>query len=160
MLRKPFCCVFLSDDWMNTVHKKLSIAPSDIHGLGCFADEHVDRGEVIVECEGPVVERPAPPGDRWYGYYVKLGEKRWLAPVGDGDPEKDPSNRMNHSCEPNAELKVMDGLRVWILALRSIQVGEEVTLDYGNLIPPGDSYGFVCGCRSANCRRWIGGRTL
>ena len=69
-----------------------------------------------------------------------------------------PFRYANHSCDPNCELCSWEETegditpdRVWFTALRAIQPGEELTIDYAweadAAIP--------CGCGSANCRGWI-----
>ncbi len=37
---------------------------------------------------------------------------------------------LNHSCEPNAEVKARDRKSLYLVALRPIAVGEEITIDY------------------------------
>ncbi len=38
---------------------------------------------------------------------------------------------INHSCEPNAEVKDRDRESLYLVALRAIEAGEEITIDYG-----------------------------
>lgn len=57
----------------------------------------------------------------------------------------------NHSCDPNT---AYDGLNV--TALRSIQEGDELTLDYAQFCNEA-SEGFTCQCGSVNCRGFIEG---
>jgi hypothetical protein len=57
---------------------------------------------------------------------------------------------INHSCDPNCEADEIKG-RVWIIASRDIQAGEELTYDYnlydGDLDDPSP-----CFCGASNCR--------
>jgi D-alanine-D-alanine ligase len=67
--------------------------------------------------------------------------------------DEDPANwaPQNHSCTPNTGY---DGLTV--IALRNIDPGEELTLDYATFLD--DSMEpFVCRCGSAQCRGLITG---
>jgi SET domain-containing protein len=57
---------------------------------------------------------------------------------------------INHSCDPNCETEEMDG-RVWIMAIRSIKAGEELTYDY--YLYDGDDDEARCNCGSEHCRK-------
>jgi hypothetical protein len=57
---------------------------------------------------------------------------------------------INHSCDPNCETDEIDG-RVWVIALRDIQPGEELTYDY-MLYDGADDDPALCFCGSAKCR--------
>ena len=54
---------------------------------------------------------------------------------------------MNHSCDPNAFIRIVPGLKVAVFARRDIQAGEELTIDYRDPDHPE-----VCHCGAANCR--------
>ncbi len=60
------------------------------------------------------------------------------------------SNFMNHSCEPN----MMYGDNNTIIAMRDIEAGEELTIDYGTFIVNIDQ-DFICSCGSDHCRKII-----
>jgi uncharacterized protein len=60
----------------------------------------------------------------------------------------DPMRFTNHSCNPNARLCIRQG-RVEFYALRSIAVGEEITVDYGETHHEGK---LRCNCGVAGCR--------
>ena len=67
-------------------------------------------------------------------------------------PTMEPSDCFNHSCEPNVGMTGQIGL----IAMRDIDVGEEVCLDYA--MCDGSNYDeFDCSCGSPNCRRHITG---
>ncbi len=55
---------------------------------------------------------------------------------------------INHSCAPNCFSRITHG-RLLFLALREIQPGEELTLDY----TPSQHPGLPCHCGAPNCRR-------
>jgi SET domain-containing protein len=59
-----------------------------------------------------------------------------------------PFSYVNHSCEPNAFMRLYRG-RVEFYALRRIEAGEEVTCDYGLTHHDGK---LACRCGSARCR--------
>ncbi|MDH5718067.1 MAG: SET domain-containing protein-lysine N-methyltransferase [Spirochaetia bacterium] len=60
------------------------------------------------------------------------------------------SNFLNHSCNPNLVYSENDT----IIAKRDIQIGEELTLDYGSFIVNVDQ-DFTCKCNSYNCREKV-----
>lgn len=55
---------------------------------------------------------------------------------------------VNHSCEPNAFMRLYRG-RVEFYSLRPIEVGEELTCDYGETHHDGS---LECRCGSRKCR--------
>jgi hypothetical protein len=66
----------------------------------------------------------------------------------DGDVPWNPARLINHSCTPNCEAE-LEGDRIWIVASRNIQPGEEVTFNYGyDLV---DYREHPCRCGSAEC---------
>ena len=59
----------------------------------------------------------------------------------------------NHSCNPNAYME--DG--ACIKALRDIDIGEEITVDYSSFIAHEGTIFDVCKCRSPQCRGKVTG---
>jgi hypothetical protein len=116
------------------------IAPSSIHGLGIFSRVSFATGDLIGVLRGKVVSFYQPAGEQLYmvelenGYLV-AGEH----PAG--------LWRLNHSCQPNAELEVMSR-SVRVLALRTIARGEEITCDYRPSFHEGH---LRCRCGSPDC---------
>jgi SET domain-containing protein len=55
---------------------------------------------------------------------------------------------VNHSCDPNTFMRLYKG-RVEFYALRRVEVGEELTCDYG---PTHHDGALPCRCGSAKCR--------
>jgi SET domain-containing protein len=73
----------------------------------------------------------------------------------DGGQGGNTSRWINHSCEPNCEASEEDG-RVFIDALRAIEAGEEITIDYNLYLE--ERYTaklkaqYACGCGVQTCR--------
>ena len=70
-------------------------------------------------------------------------------------PEVEDGDLVNHSCDPNCET-VIEGARVFIEAIRTIQPGEELTYDYrltidGKLTKK-ERAQYVCRCGTPRCR--------
>ena len=60
----------------------------------------------------------------------------------------DPMRYTNHSCKPNARLTIRAG-RVEFYALRPIDAGDEITVDYGETHHEGR---LACRCGAPGCR--------
>ncbi len=77
----------------------------------------------------------------------------YLFGLGDGEMVIDGHGMamfINHSCDPNCETREKDG-RVWIVAIRNITPGEEITYDY--CLYDSDENEALCNCCVKNCRR-------
>lgn len=118
-------------------------------GKGIFAQRRYPAEAVIGEILGEVID------DLHYGsdYCMNIGENRVLEP-------EPPYRYVNHCCEPNCEFDFFDltdpgesqtRRRVFLIALREIKPGEELTIDYNwsatSAIP--------CRCQAPSCRGWI-----
>ncbi|MCL5428817.1 MAG: SET domain-containing protein [Chloroflexi bacterium] len=121
-----------------------------IEGRGMFAREKIYKGELIALWGGDVVDRAG---------FERLGErqKRQSAQIEEGfylvSSKPGPGDFINHSCDPNAGL---DG-QVVIRAMRDIEPGEEVTIDYAMCDgDPRDD--FECLCGSPRCRHIVTGK--
>jgi SET domain-containing protein len=62
---------------------------------------------------------------------------------------------INHCCDPNCETEEDEEGRVWIVALRDIAAGEELTYDYYLYDGDGEE---PCFCRSRHCRGTMYGK--
>jgi D-alanine-D-alanine ligase-like ATP-grasp enzyme len=137
--------------------KSYAIRGNSIAGYGIYANRSIAAGETIFKGE----EKPQRIVTR---RYVDLNwneaEKevfdRYAYPVSnevfmlwDDDPTG--WAPQNHCCEPNTGF---DGLNV--IALRNISKGEELTLDYANLLDE-TAQPFECRCGAANCRGLVTG---
>jgi SET domain-containing protein len=120
---------------------------SGIHRTGCYTTIAIDKGTHIVEYLGDLIT--CDEADERYPEQ----EETYLFGLTDGKHVIDGKNvarYINHSCEPNCESDEIDG-RVWIIALRDIAAGEELTYDY-NLYDGDDDDLSPCACGSGNCR--------
>ena len=57
---------------------------------------------------------------------------------------------INHSCDPNCETEELNG-EVWVMSLRKIGAGEELTYDYN--LYDGDEDDARCYCGARKCRK-------
>jgi len=120
-----------------------------IQGRGMFASQPIAKGELIAVWGGDVVAtadwRKLPEEQRRQSAQVE--EDFYLVSTKPG-----PGDFINHCCGPNAGL---DG-QIVIVAMRAIQAGEEVCIDYAMCDgSPGEE--FSCACGAANCRHTVTG---
>jgi SET domain-containing protein len=110
---------------------KTFLKQSGIHGLGCFAGENIKKGQTVWRFD-PGIDLIFTEEDlknlpnsfteflKIYGYSpLESTPKTYILCI-------DHARHMNHSEKPNL-LETPEGLNV---AMRDIQVGEELTCDY------------------------------
>ena len=62
--------------------------------------------------------------------------------------DDNPARYLNHSCQPNCEARLIRG-GIWMVALRDIPAGEELTFNYGYDLTDWRSH--PCRCGAADC---------
>ncbi len=107
----------------------VEVRASRIDGRGAFAAEAVPARRKIGEIRGESISvREA--RRRAQGVarimIVELSDKRAI----DASRGDDPLRYTNHSCRPNAVLRIRQG-RAEIYAMRDLAPGEEITVNYG-----------------------------
>jgi SET domain-containing protein len=125
----------------------LHAAPSAIDGMGVFADEAIPPRAKIGEIRGEAISvaearRRARRGGRLM--LVEISDRRAV----DASASTDLLRFANHSCRPNAALRIQRG-RIEIYAQRDIAPGDEITLDYGETHHAGT---LACRCGVEGCR--------
>lgn len=123
----------------------LIIRSSDIHAAGCYTTAPIRKGERVVEYTGDVITNAE--GDRLYDDK----DYTYLFALDGGTHMVDGYGMamyLNHSCQPNCETDQIDG-KIWILALRNIAAGEELTYDYNLFDGEGEA---PCYCGARRCR--------
>lgn len=130
---------------------------SGISGRGSFAIKPISKGEIVFIKGGYILTRDTMLIVRRGYNYWPLSNDLFLAPK--KDSPCDEILRMllyvNHSCNPNC------GLRGEItgVAMRDIEIGEELTMDYAMLDDdPDEGYIFRCTCGDPSCRGSITGQ--
>src|SRR5689334_18344014 len=133
------------------------IRSSPIQGLGAFATRRIRKGTRLIEYLGERIthaEADARYPERAESSHVLLFtvDKRTVIDAGVGGNE---ARYINHACEPNCEA-VLETRRVFIDALRTIQVGEELSYDYrrerGERSDPEEEKKYLCRCGAKACR--------
>lgn len=144
-----------------TTSPYIVVRRSGIHGIGTFAKTDIPKGTRIIEYVGEKItkaeaERRAHipltlhKNNREHGavYIFELNKRHDI----DGYVWWNTAKSINHSCEPSCETDIIRG-RIWIVALRNIPKGEEITYNYG--------YGYddyeehPCNCGKRRCVKYI-----
>lgn len=123
---------------------------SAIHGFGGFAKLDLAKGARILEYLGEIIDKQesARRCEANNVYIFALNEQHDI----DGAVDWNPARLLNHSCSPNCEAQ-FDEDRIWIIALRNIRAGEELTFNYGFDLQ--DYRDYPCRCGSADCVGFI-----
>jgi uncharacterized protein len=135
---------------VNLTHPLVEFRPSTIHGLGGFATTLIPAGSRVIEYVGERItkeqslERCA--GDNAFIFCL---DETWDL---DGSVDWNPARLMNHCCEPNCDAENIEG-RIWIVARRAIQPGEEITYNYNYDLE--DYREHPCRCGSPQCVGYI-----
>src|SRR3979411_1788766 len=121
------------------------VKSSSLHGAGVYTTAAIKKGTHILEYTGPRLTAKT-----CEGMYADT-EVTYLFAMDDGDTIIDGFGMaafVNHTCDPNCETDQIDN-RIWIIALRDIEAGEELTYDY-NLFDGEDDAPCLCGAK--RCR--------
>lgn len=119
---------------------------SSIHGFGGFALKAIPAGTRLLEYVGERISKAESlkrcEADNVFIFTVT---DEWDI---DGSVDWNPARFLNHSCEPNCDAEQQDE-RIWIIARRELEPGEEITFNYGyDLV---DYKDYPCACGSARC---------
>ena len=120
------------------------IKDSPIHGRGVFATRRIQPGEITIDwsqCSETLSDEQvrALPVDEQMFVSIVDGKNILFKP---------PARFVNHSCDPNA--RATDGHDI---ALRVIEEGEEITIDYvAEQALELSIRSFPCNCGASNCR--------
>jgi uncharacterized protein len=127
----------------------LTIQTSPIHGKGCFATSAFRAHRKIAEYAGEKISN-AEANRRAKRKTLRICaiNNRWSL---DGSRGGNGTHYINHSCEPNAFMKILYK-HILFIALRDIAPGEEITIDYESTL---HSDSKRCICRALTCRGTI-----
>ena len=128
----------------------VDVRASGIEGRGGFAAARIKKGDYLIEYIGERIskEESARRCSIGNNYIFYISKKFDL----DGSVEENIARFINHSCAPNAEAELDNG-RIWIVALRDIAPGEEITFNYGYDLE--DYRDHPCSCGAPNCVGFI-----
>ncbi len=129
-----------------TKKELIEFRDSGIHGMGGFALRRIRKGRPLIEYVGEKITKAEAAARIQAGnpFIFELDEETDV----DGAVEWNPARFLNHSCEPNAEAEI-HGDQIWIVALRTIEPGEEITFNYCYDIENYEEH--PCSCGAAKC---------
>ena len=134
--------------------KLYKIKKSNIDNKGLYAAKNIKSGKVIINYKGKIITKKEtdtnPKYDNDNAIYLFTLNNRYDL---DGDFKFNTARLINHSCNPNCEVEGK-GLKLWIVAIRDIKKGEELSYDYGFGYDE-DYKQFVCKCGAKNCVGYI-----
>lgn len=125
---------------------------SRIDGRGLFANSKIGKGEIVVVKGGYILTKAQRDeiGKELGPSEIQISEELFIGPATIAEREGGMMH-LNHSCEPNLGLQ---GQIVYV-ALRDIDPGEELTLDYAMM--DDEPYEMRCRCGAKSCRGTITG---
>lgn len=122
--------------------KKVFVAQAGSdRGLGVFAAKKILKDEIVLIFTGPILSRADMISQGVFDHSLCLRPDTYLGPSGGED------DYVNHSCSPNTILRG----RRQLVAIRPIQIGEEISVDYETLSGE-DDWSMQCFCGSLKCR--------
>ena len=139
------------------------VKKSKMHGSGLFATDNITKGVKIIEYVGEKVSKAE--GDKRSErrirkylksketgsvYIFELNKKYDI----DGSPKYNKARYINHSCDPNCEVTINRG-KIWIVSIKNIKIGNELSYDYGYEYDKDDYKDHVCKCGAKNCIGYI-----
>ena len=132
---------------------KTVVKDSLIQGKGLFASESVRKGEVVAVKGGSIfdrktlakIEKILGPAE------IQIEEDLFIGPI-KAEEREGAMLYLNHSCEPNVGVQG----QIVFVAMRDIEAGEELTLDWATT--DDDNYEMKCNCGAKNCRGIVTGQ--
>jgi uncharacterized protein len=142
-------------------NKYILVKKSQIHSNGVIAKKDIPNKTRIIEYVGKKVtkavsnkladiplEKAKKNKNHGAVYIFELNKRHDI----DGYVSYNLARYINHSCKPNCEVDIIRG-HIWIIALREIKKGEELTYNYGYDYEDYDEH--KCFCGQSNCVGFI-----
>tara|TARA_A100001035_G_C27763468_1_gene492449 strand:- start:895 stop:1380 length:486 start_codon:yes stop_codon:yes gene_type:complete len=139
------------------------VVKSKVHGKGIVATKNIKKNTKIIEYIGEKVTKSEGDkrseerinkylnsNDTGSVYIFELNKKYDI----DGSPLYNKARYINHSCNPNCEVDIIDG-KIWISSIKQIKKGSELTYDYGYSFDKNDYKDHICKCGSKKCVGFI-----
>lgn len=122
------------------------------NGRGVFTKKNIKKNETIFELKGRLLSVAEIEAGGIFSTLsanaYRFSKEMYLSPTGElGD-------FINHSCDPNAYIK-KENEKLYIIAIKLIHSGEEITIDYSTIMAPDDEWNLSCNCGSKICRNKV-----
>lgn len=145
------------------INEFVALGESKIHNKGVFALKNIPTNTKVIEYVGELISKEE--GNRRQNEYETLSKKDpskgavYIFDLDkehdlDGTCERNYAKNVNHSCEPNCKYQIKNK-KVWIVSIRPIKKGEEISYNYGFEWDPKDFMDFPCKCGSNKCVGYI-----
>lgn len=136
---------------------------SKVHGTGLVASKNIKKGVKVIQYIGEKISKKE--GDKRSAerikkylkkknegsvYIFELNKKYDI----DGSPDYNKARFINHSCNPNCEVDIIEN-EIWIISTKRIKKGEELSYDYGYPFDKDDYKDHICKCGATNCINFI-----
>jgi uncharacterized protein len=138
--------------------RRITVRNSPVHGRGVFALADLPAGAMLLEYKGARLswreaQRAHERSKAEEGHTFLFGLDD--GSVIDGARGGNSARWLNHSCAPNCEAE-QDGDRVFIRAIRPIEKGQELFIDYSLTVDGRRTAAlkrmYACRCLAAGCR--------
>jgi hypothetical protein len=113
-------------------------------GLSVFSDQAYKPGDTIFKFTGPLLNFNETINNDKKECYLQIDYDLYLGPSGGID------DYINHSCDPNAGIRLIDGEFI-LIAIKPISANEEIFFDYSTYMDE-NNWEIPCECGSPNCR--------
>jgi len=133
---------------------KIKKSNIDKKGRGLYAIKDIKKGTRIMDYVGKIITKKQTEQSEKFDnakpiYLFNLNKKYDL----DGDVLWNTARLINHSCSNNCDYNGT-GLKLWVVTIKDIKKGEEITVDYGFGYDENFKQ-FKCKCESKNCCGYI-----
>jgi hypothetical protein len=141
---------FAAEDEVVCETEGISFQRSPIHGTGGFARRAIPAGTRLIQYVGERISKAESLRrcEANNEYIFTVNDDCDL----DGNVPWNPARFINHSCAPNCEAEWDEG-RIWIVTLRDIAAGEELSFNYGYDLE--DYREHPCRCGTPECVGYI-----
>jgi histone-lysine N-methyltransferase SETD1 len=140
----------------------LRFGKSLIHGWGVFTDEHISKGDFIVEYRGVLIGHAVANKREKEYEEAKIGSDYMFrisnSIVCDATHEGNVTRFINACCSPNCQTKILvvNGVkRIAVYAKKDIHPGEELSYDYKFQPEFDESKRIPCNCGAPDCRKFM-----
>ena len=133
---------------------KIKKSNIDRKGRRLYAAKNIKAGTKIIDYVGNIITKKQTESSEKFDnskpiYLFNLNSRYDM----DGDVKWNTARLINHSCINNCEYEGK-GLKLWVVSVKDIKKGEELTCDYG-FGYDSDYKQFPCNCKSKNCCGYI-----
>lgn len=142
------------------VSNKLQLKKSKTEGVGYFAKEKINKGEILIVQGGKILPNNTAnglPRKKLLNMCFQISETVSICPI--DEKTADGIFHINHSCEPNTGMQN----EITLIAIKNIKKGEEITLDYAfvdaDIGKQVINESIICNCKSKHCRKIQDGKS-